>query len=68
MTANNTTTNKNLTIIFASELHDLLENLAKQQKRSKGQMAGIIIEQALNTNNNQPAPLTVEHFQVANHG
>ncbi len=43
----NSRENKNLTIIFPAEQHNIVETLAKLDKRSKGQMAGILIEEAL---------------------
>ncbi len=66
MTMKNTTTNKNLTIVFSSEKHTQVERLAKQEKRSKSQMANILIEEAMLARN-QPHS-KVAHSLSANHG
>ena len=69
MATNNTSNsskNKNLTIIFPKAQHNVVEQLAIQDKRSKGQMAGILIEEALNARfgtQQNIAPL-----QASNHG
>jgi hypothetical protein len=64
--ASNSRENRNLTIIFAAEQHDVLEQLAKQDKRSKGQMAAILIEEALQ--HRQTSASKVAHFGAASHG
>ncbi|NRA20733.1 MAG: hypothetical protein HRU05_09670 [Oceanospirillaceae bacterium] len=66
MTMKNSTTNKNLTIVFSSEKHTQVERLAKQEKRSKSQMANILIEEAMLARNNPQAK--VLHLQNVNHG
>ncbi len=66
MTMKNSTTNKNLTIVFSTEKHTQVERLAKQEKRSKSQMANILIEEAMLARNNPQAK--VLHLQNVNHG
>ncbi len=69
MATNNTSNsseNKNLTIIFPTEQHNIVETLAKQDKRSKGQMAGILIEEALQAR--QQSASKVAHLETALHG
>ena len=66
MTMKNSTTNKNLTIVFSTKKHTQVERLAKQEKRSKSQMANILIEEAMLARNNPLAK--VLHLQNVNHG
>ena len=66
MTMKNTTTNKNLTIVFSSEKHSQVERLAQQEKRSKSQMANILIDEAMLARNQSHSKVT--HSISANHG
>ncbi len=66
MTANNTTINKNLTIVFSMDKHTQVERLALQEKRSKSQMANILIEEAMLARNNPEHNITPE--PIARHG
>jgi hypothetical protein len=68
MTIKNTTAslNKNLTIVFSAEKHTQVERMASNEKRSKSQMANILIEEAMQARGQSAN--NISNSQIASHG